>query len=149
MKKISCNRFLYYLIPMIVTGIICIIGYIFINGIPLFNVPEIEEVSYVEISDSQLDIKSRKFTKVEDIEKAISLTNFLYYSFGKPEQKEPLIKFSFHLKDGKSYVISSNEKTVFVNGKAYKLKGDNGKTFTNLTEGIFFFSEMVEKEKDK
>lgn len=98
---------------------------------------------------ARLDINARKFTEIEDIEKAINLTNFLSYKLGKPEQKEPLIEFVFHLKDGNSFVIRSNGKTVYSNGKAYSLKGDNGTTFIKITEGIFFFDDLVKKEKAK
>jgi hypothetical protein len=149
MSKISFKKFLYYLIPIIISGIITTIGYFFMNGIPLFGIPKIEDVSYVEISDTRLDINARKFTEIEDIEKAINLTNFLSYKLGKPEQKEPLIEFVFHLKDGNSFVIRSNGKTVYSNGKAYSLKGDNGTTFIKITEGIFFFDDLVKKEKAK
>jgi hypothetical protein len=35
---------------------------------------------------------------------------------------------------------------VLMNGKEYRLKGDHGIVFVNLTEGIFFFDELVESE---
>ncbi|AOY76803.1 hypothetical protein [Clostridium formicaceticum] len=149
MKKVRHNRFLYYLIPITVSVIITTIGYFFMNGIPLFGVPKIEDVSYVEISNTRLDTNARKLTEIEDIKKAINLTNFLSYKLGAPEKKEALIKFVFHLKDGSSFVISSNEKTVYSNGKAYSLKANKGTTFIKVTEGIFFFDDLVEKEKAK
>lgn len=148
MRKIIFKKFLYYIIPMTVSGIIITIGYFFMSGIPLHGVPKIEDVSYVEISDTRLDINERKFTEIEDIEKAINLTNFLSYKLGTPEQKEPVIEFVFHLKNGESFTIGSNEKTVYCNGKLYSLKGDNGITFIKITEGIFFFDDLVEKEDE-
>lgn len=146
MKKVIFKN---YFIIIIIMCIIVTIGYFLIKGIPLFGVPKIEDVSYVEISDTKLDINARKFTEIEDIEKAINLTNLLLYKLGTPEEKEPLIEFVFHLKDGNSFVISANEKTVYSNGKSYSLKGDNGKVFIKITEGVFFFGELVEKEKGK
>ena len=50
----------------------------------------------------------------------------------------------FHLKDGTSLSVSANEKTVYKNGMAYALKGDNGEVFINISEenirGNFLFS---------
>ncbi|WP_461206320.1 hypothetical protein [Clostridium sp. DL1XJH146] len=112
----------------------------------ILNVPKIEEISYVEISDIRLDVDARKFTEIEEIEKAINLTNFLLYKPGK-EEEEPLVELVVHLKDGDSFGISSNEKTVYVNGKGHSHKGDNGSTFIKVTEGIFFFEDLVEVEK--
>ncbi len=146
MKKISFNNYLTIIIIMV---IIVTVGYFLIKGIPLFGVPKIEDVSYVEISDNKLNINARKFTEMKDIEKAVNLTNLLLYKLGTPEEKEPIIELVFHLKDGNSFVISANEKTVYSNGKAYSLKGDNGKAFIKIIEGAFFFSELVEKEKGK
>ncbi len=149
MKKISYKNVLNCFISIIISGIIITMGYFFVNGIPLFGMPKIEDVSYVEISNTRLDINTRKLTEIEDIEKALKLTNFLLYKPGRPEQKEPLIEFVFHLKDGNSFVISSNEKTVYSNGKAFSIKGDNGTTFINVAEGVFFFDNLIEKEEAK
>jgi len=87
MKKNRHNKFLYYLIPIIISVIVTAIGYVFMNGIPLLNVPKIEDVSYLEISDTRLDINLRKFTETGDIEKAINMTNLLSYKLETPEQK--------------------------------------------------------------
>ncbi|SNS35843.1 hypothetical protein SAMN05446037_1008137 [Anaerovirgula multivorans] len=146
MKKISINKFLYYLIPIMISSTIISIGYFFMNGIPLLGVPKLEDIAYVEISDNRLDINARKFTEKEEIEKAINMINLLTYKLGTPEEKEPLIELVFYLKDGDTFVISSNEKTAYSNGKAYSIKGDNGITFINVIEGIFFFKDLVEEE---
>lgn len=148
MKKARHNKFLTYLVIMILSGSISIIGCFYLNGIPLLGIPKIEDVSYVEISDTRLDIEAEKFTESEDIEKAVHAIKLLSYKLGTPEQEEPLIKFVFHLKDGNSFAISANEKTAYSKGKAYKLKGDNGLTFIKVTEGMFFFEELVEKEEE-
>lgn len=149
MKKKNSKKFSQYVITIIMSAIIGTIGYLVINGIPLLGVPNIEDVSYVEISNYRLDINARKFTEIEDIEKAINLTNFLLYKPGKPEQKEPIIELVFHLKDGNSFLISANEKTVYIHGKERSLKGDNGSTFIKVTEGIFFFDELVEIDENR
>lgn len=148
MKKINLKK-LNFLIPVIITCVIITIGYLFINGFPLLDIPEIDNISYIEISDHRLDVDSRKITEIEDIEMARKLPNLLLYKLGKPEQDEPVIELEFHLKDGKSFLIGANENTVCINGKEHSLKGDNGRTFIKVIEGIFFFEELVEAEQMK
>jgi len=145
MKDVNHDKFLYYLIPLIITLIITSVGYFYIGGIPLVGVPKIKDVLYVEIYNNRLGVNSRKLTEIEDIEKVINLTSLLSYKLGTPEKKAPLIEFVFHLKDGNSFSISSNEKTVYKNGKAYSLKDDKGQFFIKVTEGVFFFSELIKE----
>ena len=147
MKEIRHNKLLHYVITIIMTVIVTSIGYYFIHGIPLFGIPKIEQVSYVEISNTRLDTNSRKITAVEDIEKAINITKFLTFRLGSPEQKEPFIELTFHLKDGKVFVIGANEKTVYNNGRAYSIKGDNGALFIKVAEGLFFFDDLIKQDK--
>lgn len=148
MKKINLKK-LNFLIPVIITCVIVTIGYLFINGFPLLNIPETDDISYIEISDSRLDVDSREITEIEDIELARKLPNLLLYKLGKPEQSEPVIELVFHLKDGETFIISANENTVCINGIEHSLKGDNGSVFIKVTEGIFFFEELVEAEGKK
>lgn len=124
--------------------LISTIGYFIMYGIPLSGIPEIDDISYVEISNNRLDVQARRFTDIEELEKAVNVTHFLSYKPGKPEIEEPIIEMIFHLKDGTSLSVSANEKTVYKNGKAYVLKGDNGEVFIRISEGIFFFHDLHE-----
>ena len=113
-------------------------------GIPLSGIPEIDDISYVEISNNRLDVQARRFTDIEELKKAVYVTHFLSYKPGTPEMEEPIVEMIFHLKDGTSLSVSANEKTVYKNGKAYALKGDNGEVFIRISEGIFFFHDLHE-----
>jgi hypothetical protein len=148
MKKINLKK-LNFLIPTIITAIVVTIVFFLIKGFPLLNIPEIDEVSYIEITDYRLDVDSRKITESKNIEIALNLTNQLLYELSSPEQTEPEMELIFHLKDGESFVISVNEKAVCANGKTHNLKGDNGSIFIKLTEGVFFFDELAEIEEKK
>lgn len=136
----------HFLIVGIISAVIVAIGFVLMNGIPLLNIPEVEEISYVEVTDYKLDVHSRRLTEIEDVETALNLTNFLTYLPGKSDGRELVIEMELHLKDGSLFVISANEETAIMNGKEYRLKGDHGIVFINLTEGIFFFDELVENE---
>lgn len=136
----------HFLIVGIISAVIVAIGFVLMNGIPLLNIPEVEEISYVEVTDYKLDVHSKRLTEIEDVETALNLTNFLTYLPGKSEGRELVIEMELHLKDGSLFVISANEETAIMNGKEYRLKGDHGIVFINLTEGIFFFDELVENE---
>lgn len=124
--------------------LISTIGYFIMYGIPLSGIPEIDDISYVEISNNRLDVQARRFTDIEELKKAVYVTHFLSYKPGTPEMEEPIIEMIFHLKDGTSLSVSANEKTVYKNGKAYALKGDNGEVFIRISEGIFFFHDLHE-----
>lgn len=151
MKKINVKK-LHFLIPGIISALVVVVGYILINGIPLTNIPEIGDVSYVEITDARLDLDARTYTEIEDIENALNVTGLLLYKPGKPEEQEspknPVIELVFHLKDGNTLIIGADEQTVTINGKEHSLKGDNGITFINVTEGIFFVDALAELEEN-
>lgn len=142
MKKIIWQ----YIIPIFLSVGIVIIGYYFMHGIPLIGIPKMEDVSYVEISDSRLNIDARKFIETEDIEIAVNITNFLNYRLGTPNQEESFIQITFVMKDGTTVTVSANEETVYWNGKVFTIKGDNGRTFVSITEGLFFYDVLAEKE---
>jgi hypothetical protein len=151
-NKINSKK-LHFLIPGIISALVIVVGYILINGLPLTNIPEIEDVSYVEITDARLDTDTRAFTETEDIENALNVTGLLLYKPGKVEQQEspknPVIELIFYLKDGTTLVIAADEQTVSIDGKEHNLKGDNGTTFLHVTEGIFFFDALVELEENE
>jgi hypothetical protein len=136
LKNINSKK-LHFLIPGIISALIIVVGYILINGLPLTNIPELDDVAYVEITNTRLDLETRTYTETEDIENALNVTNLLLYKPGKIEQqdsqKNPVIELVFYLKDGNTLIIEANEQTVSLDGKEHNLKGDNGTTFLNVT----------------
>ena len=143
------DKTLKYLSIVIIASVASTLAYIFINGIPLLGIPDAEDVSFVEISDKRLDIVKRKITERSDIQNALNLTNFLLYKPGNPQHEEALIIVVFHLKDGNSFIIGSNEKTMQVNGKEFKFKGDNGEIFLKVAEGMFFIDALHALDESK
>lgn len=135
-----------YLFPVFLSMVIVTVGYFFLRGIPLFGIPRIEDISCVEISDEELGVSARTFTEIEDIEKAVNIVKFLNYELGTPKQGEPFITITYRTKDDAVISVSANEETVYWNGRAYTIKGDAGTTFVKITEGLFFYDVLVEKE---
>lgn len=148
MKTGKCKKNYFWQVGMI-TAVIVAIGFVLMNGIPLLTIPELEEISFIEITDYKLDNHSRRLTEIDDVETALNLTNLLTYLPGESDGGELVIEMKIHLKDGGLFVISANEERAMMNGKEYRLKGDHGIVFINLTEGIFFFDELVESERNK
>jgi hypothetical protein len=145
MKTSNLKKNHFWLVG-IITAVIVAIGFVLMNGIPLLNVPELEEISFIEITDYKLDVHSRRLTEIDDVETALNLTNFLTYLPGESDGRELVIEMKIHLKNGSLFVISANEERAMMNGKEYRLKGDHGIIFINLAEGIFFLDEWVEGE---
>ncbi|KPU46261.1 hypothetical protein OXPF_01060 [Oxobacter pfennigii] len=142
MKK----TFMRYIFSVILSMLLVTIGYFWLHGIPLIGLPEKEDVSYVEISDTNLTDEVRTFKAGEDIERAVNMANFLNYQLGTPKQEPPHITITYYLKNGKKISVSANKDTVFWGGKAYTIKGDNGTTFVKITEGLFF-SDLLEANR--
>ena len=116
--------------------LISTIGYFIMYGIPLSGIPEIDDISYVEISNNRLDVQARRFSDIEELEKAVYVTHLLSYKHGTPEMKEPIVEMIFHLKDGTSLSVSANETVCKMKGVCSK--GDN-EVFIRISERIFFF----------
>ena len=146
MKKKSVE-ILKYILPVILTSLLIVGLYIVIKGMPLMHVPDTEAIAYVEITNHRLNVTSKKFVEGEDIEMSRNLANLLLHKLGKAEKNQPIIEIVYHLKNGESMVLSTDEDTVFFNGHYYHLKDDNGKLFIKIVEGVFFFKEWVEESK--
>ena len=129
----------------IITAIIVAIN-IFMDGMWILGIPDIEDVQAVQITDRRYSDEAKEFTDEESIQLAVQLSCFLKY---KPLRKlqndfEPVVTLTYLLKDGTQRSLSADENTVWWKGKAYALKQEE--IFLNLCEGIFFFGEAVEVE---
>jgi len=142
MKK-QATKIIKYIIPIGITISLCVMGYIWLNGIPIRGIPEIDAIVYVEICDQQLAPEAKKIIETEEIEKARHAVQLMYTRPGKIKQDKPDIDLVFHQKNGTTYTIQASEKTVWVNGKAHRLRGDNGSVFIKVIEAMFFYEELV------
>lgn len=127
-----------FIIPVILSLVITATAYYFINGIPLMGIPEAKDIAYVEVSNSKLNIDARKYADAKGIESAISVTYFLKCKLGGSNQEKPAIQITFALKDGTLMSLSASEKTVCWKGKTLAVKGNSGKRFVKMAEGLFF-----------
>ncbi|AFL99284.1 hypothetical protein Desde_0840 [Desulfitobacterium dehalogenans ATCC 51507] len=140
MKKIIKQ----YILPVVLSMVFVSIGFFWLHGVPLIGQPKKEDVSYIEIADTNLTDDIRTFTEYEDIEKTVNMLNFLNYQLGTPEQEAPFITITYHLKNGEKVDIFANKDTVYWGGKGYTIKDDNGTIFVNIIEGMFFSDLLVD-----
>ncbi|WP_019849589.1 hypothetical protein [Desulfitobacterium sp. PCE1] len=118
MKKIIKQ----YILPVVLSMVFVSIGFFWLYGIPLIGQPEKEDVSYIEIADTNLTDDIRTFTEYEDIEKAVNMLSFLNNQLGILEQEAPFITITYHLKNGEKVDISANKDTVYWEAKPIPLK---------------------------
>ena len=127
-----------YVFPMFLCAAMISTLFFWQRGIPLSGLPGAEEVATVEVWPGEMSGEARILTKEAEIEQAVNIAGFLSWQWGEPEAGEPLIAIVYHLKDGNTQTLWANENTVFLNGKAHRIKGDNGKMFVSIAEGLFF-----------
>lgn len=137
MRK-TVKGLLRFLIELAVITVLLVGGSIVINGMPLFGVPDVDDIQSVQISypgaaDSGIETSSR-----EDVELAQNLTSFLYYAPFAPvdSEKEPAITITYFLRGGVQKTVAASGTTVWWNGKAHRLKHPG--QFVKMAEGVFF-----------
>lgn len=144
MKKIFKNNILPCLLAVILTSVL----FFCTKGIPLFGLPSDEDIASVTVTNYGLGGITYTITDPEEIHLARNMANFLcYIPFSQSTAAasgENTISFTYHCKDGSSVTVAANRTTVFYRGKAHTLKGDNGPTFVNVAEGLFFLKDAVE-----
>lgn len=133
---------LRFLIEVIVITVLIVGIHIFMNGMNLLGLPDLEDIQSVSISYPSVTDDVKEISSYEDIESALKLTGFLKYDLFKKATSEesPLITITYHLKDGKDKTISANNTTVWWNNKPYAIK--DKEMFINITEGIFFLEDL-------
>lgn len=132
-----------FILPVLLSTVLFLCISIAKDGMYLIGIPEIDEVQKVTISYPSASDQIKEITDDEYIELAVKLTGFLKYSlFERADGNEkPMITITYFTSDGSEISVLANRETVWWKGKAYVLKDDE--TFINLTEGIFFLSDLV------
>ena len=69
--------------------------------------------------------------------------------FGKTEQTMPRAYITYQLTNGTQVVIGANEHTIYENGSYYPNKGEKGKLFEQVVEGLFFGGEIPAQPQGK
>ena len=118
----------------------------FLNGLPLHDLPDEEDVVFVEIFDYTLSEEgtvSAELTEPKDIANACNMANLLHYTL-RPSysDKEPQIEILYHLSDGKELHLFYGEDFVVWNNKQLTLKkNDDSELFPKAIRGLFFLPE--------
>ena len=85
----------------------------------------------------------------QDMQIAADLAGGLRRWFGKTEQTMPRAYITYQLTNGTQVVIGANEHTIYENGSYYPNKGEKGKLFEQVVEGLFFGGEIPAQPQGK
>lgn len=133
------------LVSVLLTAIFIVCISLFVDGVPLVHLPKPEAIDHVTVEHFALNTK-KEVTDSESIVLAGKLLNFLKIQpFSKAQSDwEPKIQLSFYLKDGRIFTFTASETEVLWNNRLYRLKKKD--LFLNLTEGIFFYEDLIRQE---
>ena len=132
MKK-AINLIATVLIVCIVTVILNFL----LEGVPLFNTPNTEKVEKVFVQHQDYPDEIKEFTDDENIELAVALLGYLWYSpFKSLSDDNRLIQITYIMDDNTEYVVYANSYTVWWNGKPKALHDEN--TFVKMCTAVFF-----------
>ena len=61
----------------------------------------------------------------------------------------PRAYITYQLTNGTQVIIGANENTIYENGSYYPNKGEKGKLFEQVVEGLFFGGEIPAQPQGK
>lgn len=133
-----------FLFSVVVTFLLVLGVKIAVDGCWLIFLPIDDNVETVTIESPDLSSEVKEITDASDLKKCTALLNTLKYDIFQrsDDTSDPLIIYTFHLKDGSELVVSANNETVFFRGKQHVLKEPD--VFVNLTTVLFFLRETAE-----
>ena len=113
------------------------------DGCWLVFLPLDDKVASVTVAYPSLSPEEKELSDIEDVQRCIKMLNLLKYDVLQKSQDttEPLVTYTYHLKDGTDMVVAANNNTVFYKGKQHVLK--ESAIFVNVTEGLFFLEETA------
>ena len=116
-----------------------------LDGCWLVFLPLDDKVASVTVAYPSLSPEGKEVSDAEDVQRCINMLNTLKYDVFKTstDSSEPLVTYTYHLKDGTDMVVAANNDTVFYQGKQHVLK--EKAVFVNVTEGLFFLEEAEEE----
>lgn len=112
-----------------------------LDGCWLIFLPIDDKVESVTVAYPSLSPEEKELSDTGDVQRCIKMLNLLKYDVFQKSQDttDPLVTYTYHLKDGTDMVVAANNDTVFYRGKQHVLK-ESG-VFVNVTEGLFFLEE--------
>lgn len=136
MRKIV-KGLLRFLIALAVILILCLGADVLLGGMPLFGVPDVDDIQSVQISYPGAASAGIETSSREDVELAQNLTSFLYYApFALVDsEEEPAITITYFLRGGVQKTVAASDTAVWWNGKAHRLKHQG--QFVKMAEGVF------------
>lgn len=125
------------IMTILVVSVIVITFNFLIEGVPLFGIPNAENVEKVIITNADYPNEVKEYIEEDKIKLAVALLGYLRYTPLKGlTDDNQLIKISYIMDDGEEYVVSANNYTVWWNGKPSAIKDEN--KFIKICNGVFF-----------
>jgi len=116
-----------------------------LSGLPLSGAPKAKQIASAQAT---FDGKTVEVSQ-QDMQIAADLAGGLRRWFGKTEQTMPRAYITYQLTNGTQVVIGANEHTIYENGSYYPNKGEKGKLFEQVVEGLFFGGEIPAQPQGK
>ena len=133
----SVKKAIRFIATVIAVCVVVVALNLLIEGVPLLDTPDAENVSSVIVEHSDYPGDVKKHTDDTKIELAVAMLGYLNYSPLKGLSDDvPVIKVTYIMDDNTEIVVKANDKTVWWNGKAYALTDEN--MFLKMCTVVFF-----------
>ena len=126
-------------------SLIAVVIFVGLSGLPLSGAPKAKQIASAQAT---FDGKTVEVSQ-QDMQIAADLAGGLRRWFGKTEQTMPRAYITYQLTNGTQVVIGANEHTIYENGSYYPNKGEKGKLFEQVVEGLFFGGEIPAQPQGK
>ena len=130
---------------IIISLLIAVVIFVGLSGLPLSGAPKVKQIASAQAT---FDGKTVEVSQ-QDIQIAADLAGGLRRWFGKTEQTMPRAYITYQLTNGTQVIIGANENTMYENGSYYPNKGEKGKLFEQVVEGLFFGGEIPVQPQGK
>ncbi len=130
---------------IIISLLIAVVIFVGLSGLPLSGAPKVKQIASAQAT---FDGKTVEVSQ-QDMQIAADLAGGLRRWFGKSEQTMPRAYITYQLTNGTQVIIGANENTIYENGSYYPNKGEKGKLFEQVVEGLFFGGEIPVQPQGK
>lgn len=130
---------------IIISLLLAVVIFVGLSGLPLSGAPKAKQIASAQAT---FDGKTVEVSQ-QDMQIAADLAGGLRRWFGKTEQTMPRAYITYQLTNGTQVVIGANEHTIYENGSYYPNKGEKGKLFEQVVEGLFFGGEIPAQPQGK
>ena len=132
MKKVFRTIMTFFVVCIVI-----VVSNFFIKGVPLFGVPDAENVEQIVVKHNDYPDEVKAYTDKNKIEVAIALLGYLNYAPLKNlTDDNQLIEITYIMNDGTELIVSANNHTVWWKGKPRAICEEG--MFAKMCTAVFF-----------